>query len=65
MPIIITQKFPRCSLCGKMFPLKTRPIPVAQHQLCSEKCVILLYRLRPSEVPQDLEIGEVLCGLRK
>jgi hypothetical protein len=52
MPLLVNQKFPRCTLCGKMFPLKVTPIAVGNHRLCSEKCVRLLYKLRPDEVPQ-------------
>jgi hypothetical protein len=52
MPIQIEQKFPRCTLCGKMLPLKTTPISIGQHRLCSPRCAALLPRLRPHEVAQ-------------
>ncbi|MFN8458201.1 MAG: hypothetical protein U0401_26715 [Anaerolineae bacterium] len=62
MPLLINQKFPRCTLCGKMFPLKVQPIALGQHQLCSERCVRLLYKLRPEQVPQEVSLEQALAG---
>lgn len=53
MPILVKQKFPRCTLCGKMLPLNVKPIAIGDHRLCSERCVQLLYKLRPDEVPEE------------
>ena len=51
MAIIINQKFARCTLCGKNLPPRSDPIAVGNHRLCSERCVRLLHKLRPDEVP--------------
>ncbi len=65
MAILINQKFPRCTLCGKMFPLKVQPIVLGEHQLCSERCVRLLYKLRPDQAPQDVSLEKALTGRAK
>ena len=51
MAILINQKFARCTLCGKNLPPRSDPIAVGNHRLCSERCVRLLHKLHPDEVP--------------
>jgi hypothetical protein len=53
MPILINQKFPRCTLCGKILPLKVEPIVIREHRMCSERCVQLLHKLHPDQLSEQ------------
>ena len=55
MTVLVNQRFPRCTLCGKMLPLKLQPIVAGRHRLCSERCLELLPRLRPDEATAPRE----------
>lgn len=50
--IRINQKFQRCTFCGKMIPLKTKPIDLTfrekKHTLCSKECIELLKKYSPN-----------------
>lgn len=63
MAIQISQKFPRCTLCGKMLPLASQPIVIGHHRLCSMRCLELLPRLRPDEMTEVMR--EELCAIQK
>ena len=39
MAILLNQKFPSCTLCGKRLPLRTQPILRGSQRLCSIRCV--------------------------
>ena len=52
MPVLIDQKFPRCTLCGKMLPLRSEPVIIQAHRLCSKRCVRLLHKLHPDELSE-------------
>ena len=53
MPLLINQKFPRCSLCGKILPLRIEAIAIADQRLCSERCVRLLKKLHPDRLTKS------------
>jgi hypothetical protein len=44
MAILINQRFPSCTLCGKMLPLRSEPIVRDTHRLCSPSCLKLLLK---------------------
>jgi len=50
--IRINQKFQRCTFCGKMIPLKTKPIVLTfrkkTHTLCSKECIDLIKKYSPN-----------------
>ena len=50
--IRINQKFQRCTFCGKMIPLKTKPIDLTfrekTHTLCSKECIELMKKYSPN-----------------
>ena len=61
MPIMVNQKFLRCSLCGKMIPLRVDPVVIHDHRLCSERCLRLLHKLHPDQLSEQ-ELQETLAS---
>jgi len=52
MPVQVNQRFPKCALCGKMVPLRAKPIVLEQESrkltFCSEECY-QMYQERQSK----------------
>ena len=63
MPLLVDQKFPRCTLCGKILPLRVEPITIRDHRLCSERCLRLLHKLHPDQLSAQ-EMQETLAAVQ-
>jgi len=45
--ILLNQKFPSCTLCGKRIPLRTEPVLIGSQKLCSPRCVAIAVQRDP------------------